>query len=657
MNKIRNQLRQQFLLEIGFENIPMSSINYLYSMCRSILIRKLQAYIINDAIINIHITSTRFVIYIECLEYLLNNRIKYTIISFLEHSLLEIPFFKNTLWKSNRWCISKPNRWLFNNIDGGGIDSRCSNIVSQRCTKIHKLINSSFVNVTDIEYYFSVISNYFIILNNLQKYKNTIITLIRYISKKDIFFKYDSKHFLNLSYTTEYPLVVSSSFRKYFTRIPDLLIYKELDSLKYLIPLKTGLKAMSIFFIVTDSFSVCADNIKYLASNHSNIINNKLEDIILCFKIDSYTPFIQRLSLTKNILLHKYLGTMFDKILRIFYLSFFLLREVSTKIPISFSFHTIYMFKLDLTTKILQKKNDLQGFIGSIYSKNLHESKSTKSGLKNFILSRNKNLFDNKILSCISLFDQIDYMILVFFFDGLPSKKKDLYGLRSVRAQIFYNSIEYSLHYSIKDIFQKNFISYIKQGILEKTLIFNKSILLYKFFFQKQESFLVDLINIDYEIKNKCNYTNTNGMFILLRNMMKKHKYNILNIWCDFKSVLLILKNDYLLNKIILSLKRIKKILSINHACFDTKIIFSRYLQLPEEIVINQILNDINKHFKNHSYLFTNNTKYISERIIRLSILLEKMFEKVLIINDDVELKNSRLILIAKVYKTLSNFI
>jgi len=718
MNENIKANKNILLFEVGIEEIPHSSINSIHGLFKNIFNFLLLKKNISSNSMYVYYTPRRIVLFIPNILNTINNSVKKIygpsikqfltvdgdlsdigknflkkfslllnnikieekngykrlvankkiknliskkkIIYILKKLILGINYHKKMKWDNSKIEFIRPIKWITVLLNNKFLLFNIGNISTQKYTYGHRAIsrkNFFFINTYE---YFNLLEEKLVIISS-EKRKEWIIEKIKKIFYNNEIPLINKKILILQSKLIEYPALIITKFKNFFLLIPHILLIDEINNLHTIIVIKNDNKLINKFIIIVN-IKVTNKNYINIINGYKNVLESKFADILFYIKTDLNLKYMNRIDILKKILLHKKLGTVYNRTIRLKFLITninFYTKNIKDK---KF-FRVIDICKLDLTTNIVQKMPLLRGKVGYIYGKYLREFKFILNGVKKHYYPRKitDKLSKNIYFSLISLIDKFDYLVSLACVEGLPTGNNDLFGIRRNRSLIIKIILEFPISISISNLIFSSLHILLKQNVITREKFIKMAPVILFFFYRKMEYIYLNLITKERMLKEiSCNIKSEN-ILILLRGIIESHSDNFFILWEKIKSIFLVLNKDIYLIETMQIIKRIKNILiqvrKKKIIIKDIKLSFS-----DDELIINkkiiEISNGIYKYDYNeiNSSYIENYYKIQIKNLLKISNLIKNLFEKVLIMDENIEKRNSRLFLLIQFYKISRNF-
>ncbi|MEW6456742.1 MAG: glycine--tRNA ligase subunit beta [Acidobacteriota bacterium] len=548
----------------------------------------------------------------------------------LEESLmdvtLEIDFPKTLRWEDSSIRFSRPIRSIVSILDNDTLNLKMSEINSSDYTFGHRIWGRKQIKVENFKDYLNKLEKNFVIVDE-QKRKEIIIKKIKEIENElNAKVIEDSELLENWVYLVEYPFVFYGRFDDEYLNLPFEIIRTTLRESQKCFSMKdlSG-NSLPYFIGIADS---PGDPKNFIKKGNERIIKAKLDDAGFFWKEDRSIPFASRLKDLKSIIYQEKLGNYLDKTERLEELAIYLREKISYKEDLEALGTASRFSKIDLLTDMVKEFPSLQGVMGGLYLREEgYEEKIWKAIYEHY---KPLNFEDSSPSTMegavLSLADKIDLLAGIFSLNLLPSGSKDPFGLRRAGFGICKIIIDHKLTISIIETLEKALNLHEKNVEFERYIVIKNLIEFLKtrlnYIFEEIYGYRYDIINAS----------------------IKSGIDNIYFSYLRAKSLSEI-QEDTKFNKICISFRRIKNIIDgMPHFTFDEKNLIEK-----EEKYLYQIFSSIKEEII--PYINKGNFKDSLETILNLEPIINKFFDKVLVMTEDQKLRENRLALLQNIHQ------
>lgn len=549
----------------------------------------------------------------DCLYYKVNICGKNTadLLENIISTLLEnINFGKSMQWGNTKNAFIRPIRNIFVILDNSFIKlpSLSLKYKFNQTNKIfpHKSKDPSEINNIK-DYFIFLEQNGVIYSQNIRK--EIILKQIEEIQKNtNIKVEIDNNLLDEIVAITEFPTALYGEFEKRFLELPEEIIITSMKiNQKYFATYREK-KLNNGFIVVCNTLDKSGFN--EIVKGNMRVLKARLEDALFFYHNDLNTFNQNQTDANlKNIEFIQNFGNIFDKVQREKEIAKILIKNLNIQNNETI-LKAIDLSKNDLLSEIVGEFGELQGIMGSYYTKN----NELKILLKEqyLPLQEDSNLPSNKLSSIVAIANKLDSIISLFCLNKIPSGSKDPFALRRSCSGIIKIILKFEMNFNLNEILDSVKINYKN---LENKKIIN-------FFYERLEG----ILQVNQSIINAAIKSNQNDLMQLCKQIEaldKITKSNDKEIFISlFKRVANILKNSNITrNKII-----------------------EKLLTHKEEKELYESLQDFRKL----------NLKTPMERIEKLlefKNILQRFFDNVMINDNNEDLRENRILLVKGIYE------
>ncbi len=545
-------------------------------------------------------------------------------------SSLEFP--KKMRWSDVDYPFVRPIRWIVALFGNDVIEITIAGINASNISKGHRTLGED-VTLYDPSEYEVLLESRGKVIVDPEKRKKIILTRIHKISETLDATPILSDELLeDLVNLTEYPDCALGEFSENFLKVPHEILKSEMIDHQKFIPLEKDGKLINKFIIVTNTLP----NTKIVKGNE-RVLSARLNDGIFLYYEDLKKSIDYFVNKTKELVFFAEIGTILDKTGRMVKIS----EKLCDLLNISGSekeniIEATRICKFDLTTGVVYEFPELQGIMGYHYA--LAFGKNEK--IANYIKEHYKPVSQNDTLpyslgsSLLSVVDKMDNIFSLYSAGQKVSGSSDPFGLRRQSTAIFRVFLHNKIDLDILSIFDscvdlyKPFMKKTQEEIKQN---------LQSFILPRLKSFFKDMgfetdeieatvrkttnpydaylrINALKQIRSQGNFQKVAILFKRIRNILNEAKFTLTD---DFKI------NVLLFNE------------------FENKL----YLLLEDK------KNLVNDHMKKKNYLS------VLELLLEFGEPVDIFFQKVFVMDNDIKLRNNRLVLLYSIYSMFEELV
>ncbi|MES2677905.1 MAG: glycine--tRNA ligase subunit beta [Pseudomonadota bacterium] len=327
------------------------------------------------------------------------------------------------LKKQSNWV--RPIRNILAIFNGKVLSFEFANLKSNNQTFGHLLAGKKPLQILDFIDYKNQLEESFVILD-WAKRREIIVDEIKKIDPDSV--EKNSKLIDEITGLVEYPQVLIGKIDDQFKDLPEevLELTIKLHQKAILFKNKNSLNFIFVSNVKTNEF-----NIGKIIADNEKVVRARLSDAKFYIEEDLKIPFKSRVELLKNIIFHKKLGSLYDKVKRLEILNKFIVIWVADA-KLSMAERLADLSKNDLTTKTVAELTELQGVVGKYYAKIQGEPEEISVAIAEQYLptGQNSELPQTPLGIVAAISDKVDNICSLFLADEKPTASKDPFALR-----------------------------------------------------------------------------------------------------------------------------------------------------------------------------------------------------------------------------------
>ena len=347
----------------------------------------------------------------------------------VESVINALSFPKRMRWSDKRISFPRPISYFLVLLDDAIVPFQLSGIASSNQTRGHYIQFNRMIAIDSIEEYERILEKNDVIVD--QKKRRDLIRngLMKAASELNGELVEDEELLETVTFLTESPHVVACEFDRDFLEIPDIVLITEMrEHQKYFAVRDGSGKLLSRFLVVSNNPST-----EHVKVGNERVISARFNDARFFFNEDRKIRLFDRVASLKSVLFHKDLGTIHDKVMRMMFIAEYVsaqlkLQEATTeKVR-----RAILLSKADLNTSMVFEFTSLQGKIGRIYALLDGEDEDVADAIDSHYKPRfqGDTLPDKPISIVVSISEKLDNIFGSFSVGNIPKGSQDPYALR-----------------------------------------------------------------------------------------------------------------------------------------------------------------------------------------------------------------------------------
>ncbi len=340
-----------------------------------------------------------------------------------------IPFPKRMKWGDKKVTFPRPINYFTLLFNDKLIPFEIEGIKSGTKTRGHFVQYNKMIEIDKIESYERILNDNGVILDQNDRKEKIRLALADAAASAGGKLNEDEDLLDTVTYLVEQPHIATCLFNPEFLKIPDVVLITEMkEHQKNFAILDSRGNLMNSFLAVSNNPVT-----DYIIKGNVKVISARFNDAGFFYKEDARLKLAERVESLKNVLFHKELGSIYDKIERMKAVALSICGELKlddkTKSKIE---RAVFLSKADLDTAMVYEFASLQGRIGRIYALNDGEDKEVAEAINEQYMPRfSGDVVPSAIVSVVaSLSEKIDNIFGSFSVGNIPKGSQDPYALR-----------------------------------------------------------------------------------------------------------------------------------------------------------------------------------------------------------------------------------
>jgi glycyl-tRNA synthetase beta chain len=436
----------------------------------------------------------------------------------------------------------------------------------------------------------------------------------------------------------EYPVILQGEFDRDFLITPqECLILSMAKNQKYFALLDENGKLSNKFLFVAN---IKSTNPNTIIHGNQKVLSARLADAKFFFEVDKKQPLEYFLERLNNVVYHNKLGSQRERIKRLENIALSIAPSLNLIDNNTIKVATSWL-KADLMTEMVGEFPELQGVMGKYYALNLGVNSEIANSIEKHYYPRfsGDELPDSQLATLMSLTDKLELLVGIWGIGLIPSGEKDPFALR--RAALGIIRILLNNNLDLLEILKTtanefNDITTFNQNIDSNTQNNQVTNEVYEFILQRLANYLNTESGFNHNVIQSIIKSNT---FKIDSKSPKKlsHLNKLLPILAEFA-------NNAKNQDFFQANKRIDNILRKNAEALVSVMSLDEINQVliePSEKYLFEFVNQFDISDINE----TNWSKYFKQ-LEKCSEILADFFANVMVMTDDIKLRNARLSLL-----------
>lgn len=381
--------------------------------------------------------------------------------SLIKTAINKLPIPKKMRWGSSREEFIRPVHWVLALYGNSIINLEIFGVKSSNQTFGHRFHTSNPITITAPENYELTLEKNGYVVASFEKRQLKIKSLIEVeASKLNFVGIIDSDLLEEVTGLVEWPVAVTGNFDKHFLKLPAPCLILALQSHQKTFCCNDLDGNLQPVFIAISNLE--SKNPKEVIKGNERVIRPRLADAEFFFDTDKKIRLDSRLENLKTVIFQKELGTLYDRSTRIAGVSGHIASMIG--IPLETASRAGLLSKCDLISNMVGEFADLQGIMGRYYAEHDGESKDVATAIEEQYLPKFSGdiLPQTKIGCVVSIAEKIDTITGLFSIGQPPTGSKDPFALRRAAIGLLRIIIEKGLDLDLCDCIEIAAKSFVK---------------------------------------------------------------------------------------------------------------------------------------------------------------------------------------------------
>jgi len=370
-----------------------------------------------------------------------------------EEILLSIPFPKKMRWTSSKGIqFSRPVRWILALYGESPIDLTFGEVKSSPYTWGHRFLSRGKIRLSRASEYFSLMERSHVVVDR-QKRREMIVEGLKN-SARDLGSTPVMPEDLVEEVTdlVEYPFIIVGSFDERYLDLPEKVIITVLAHHQRFFCLQRDGKLINAFVGVSNN----RPSGEEIRRGYERVIKARLEDALFFYREDLKKTLDDLVPALSGILIHPRIGTVLDKTKRMERIAEYLLSSLGLEGLKEKVLRAVRLSKADLLTEMVKEFDELQGYMGMVYALKQGEDEEVARAIYEQYLPDpgGEEVPETLCGSILSLADKVHDLIYFFSAGEIPTGASDPYGLRRSAFGLLRVLDKHGWNLDIKDLMQ-----------------------------------------------------------------------------------------------------------------------------------------------------------------------------------------------------------
>ncbi|MFM7887064.1 MAG: glycine--tRNA ligase subunit beta [Pseudanabaena sp.] len=407
-------------------------------------------------------------------------------------------------WGSGDLKFPRPIRWLVALFDSKILPITLEKVQSDRLSQGHRVLHPHSVVIDTAKDYVATLREAFILVDGKER-QHRILTQINSIV--ELFngnAEIPEDLLEEVTYLVEFPTAVIGEFEREFLDLPQPVIKTEMVSHQRYFPVHSATNPDQLLprFITISNGD--PDKSRLIAAGNGRVIRARLSDGKFFYDSDRSVHLETFLPLLEKVTFQAQLGSVAEKVERIRAIAKLVVDSIAnlkvTDAEQALIDRAAHLAKADLVTQMVKEFPELQGQMGYYYALSSSEPVAVATGIREHYQPKGAGdaLPTSLTGKIVAIADRIDSLVGIFGLGIIPTGSSDPFALRRAATGVVQITWDNGFALDLPKLLQSSIALYADKNLLVKpseTVLEN----LYKWFKQRCETILSEQ-GIDYDL-------------------------------------------------------------------------------------------------------------------------------------------------------------
>lgn len=371
----------------------------------------------------------------------------------LKRSLNALPIAKRMRWGSFTTEFVRPIHWALLIFGDEAINTEILGVTTGRITFGHRFHHPQSMQIKTPSHYRELLSLDGKVIVDYDERKESIRVQAIEAAKSVNGEAHIEEALLNeITALVEWPVALVGKFEQRFLELPEEVLITTMQKNQKYFPVKGNAgKLLPCFITISNLDSKNPETVRH---GNERVITPRLADAEFFWQQDRKATLESRVELLSGIVFQKKLGTLADKTQRVVQLAQHICEHLKI-LPAEVK-RAAYLAKSDLLSDMVGEFPSLQGIMGRYYALADGENEEVASAIEEQYLPKHSggSLPETQAGQILALAEKIDTVVGIFSAGLIPSGEKDPYALRRAALGVLRIVIEKNMALDLQQLIE-----------------------------------------------------------------------------------------------------------------------------------------------------------------------------------------------------------
>ncbi len=408
--------------------------------------------------------------YLFATKTLVSNKSGKILPGIIEDLVKSLPFPKKMRWSDLKLSFPRPIAYfcvLFNDVV---VPFELSGISSSNMVRGHYIRYNQMLEVKSIAGYQDLLRENGVLVDHNERRNMIRGELEKTAGSLGGELVFDEELLETVTFLAESPFVLVCDFRREFLSIPDIVLITEMKEHQKYFAVRGADGVLLPNFLVVSNNPPSA----YVKAGNERVITARFNDARFFFDEDRKSKLADKVDSLKNVLFHKELGSIYDKVERMRFISAHLAGVLGLDAEMAQGIdRAAYLCKADLNTAMVFEFTSLQGKMGRIYALLDGEDQAVADAIDDHYRPRSQDdpMPEGVVSRVLSLAEKLDNLLGSYSVGNIPKGSQDPYALRRQAGAIVEMAVEGEMSIDMRALLEHCAVKYLNGDALVKPIL------------------------------------------------------------------------------------------------------------------------------------------------------------------------------------------
>lgn len=370
----------------------------------------------------------------------------------LAEALKALPIPRPMRWGDHDYAFVRPAHWLVMLHGADVVDGGVLGLQSGRMSRGHRFHHPQPVHIVDADCWLDALRAAKVLADPAERRRRVRDEVAR-AAPVGLAPRLSDELLDEIANLTEWPVAIACAFERDFLAVPQEALVMTMETNQKFVPVFAADGTLTEHFIGVANIE--SKDPAEIRKGYERVIRPRFADAKFFYDEDLKTPLAGYQEALKSVTYQQALGSVWDKSVRVAELARVIanrLRDAGVDVDAALATRAASLSKCDLLTRMVGEFPELQGVMGRYYSSAHGENAEVARALDEFYAPRfaRDGIAQGKVGQVLAVAERIDTLAGIFAVGLKPSGNKDPFALRRAALGLARTLIEGALPLDLK---------------------------------------------------------------------------------------------------------------------------------------------------------------------------------------------------------------